>query len=145
MTQYITHSSEETQELGDRFGQTLKDGAIVCFLGDLAAGKTTFIKGLAKGAAGYPPSHVSSPTFVYLNIYVGVRTVYHFDLYRLSDLEEFIEMGFDEHLFGKGICCIEWSERISSLIPESALFVKMEHSAEGERKITFMNCPVENV
>lgn len=101
MTQFFTHSPEETQELGDRFGQTLKDGEVVCFLGDLAAGKTTFIKGLAKGAAGYPASHVNSPTFVYLNIYVGIKTIYHFDLYRLSGLEEFIEMGFDEPLLEK--------------------------------------------
>lgn len=132
----ITNSPEETQQLGCAFGKTLKEGSIICFFGDLAAGKTTFIKGLVEGAANYPSALVNSPTFVYLNIYEGTKTIYHFDLYRLSGPEEFLEMGFDEHLFGQGICCIEWSERISTHLPPHAIFIKMEHVDEGTRKIT---------
>lgn len=137
MTQYHTRSSEETIELGFNIGKILKPGSIVCFEGDLAAGKTTFIKGLAQGASGYPPNYVNSPTFVYLNIYIGEKTIYHFDLYRLSDAEEFIEMGFEEHLNGSGICCIEWSERIQNLISQDSMIkIQMHHIAENERLIT---------
>ena len=77
-----------------------------------AAGKTTFIKGLIHAAAQIASSEVQSPTFNYLNIYEGRKTIYHFDLYRLRDRDEFLSMGFDEFFDAGGICCIEWSERI---------------------------------
>lgn len=131
----ICSSEAETFEFSFRFGQRLKKGAIICFLGDLGAGKTTFIKGLAAGVSGYPSEHVNSPTFVYLNIYEGDPVIYHFDLYRLRDIDEFLSMGFDEYMFMGGICCIEWSEKITALIPEEALFVKIEHVDQKARSI----------
>ena len=81
--QKVCESLEDTHELSVAFGKTLKSGGVVCFFGDLGAGKTTFIKGIVEGIGGYSPDYVNSPTFSYLNIYTGHKTVYHFDLYRL--------------------------------------------------------------
>jgi tRNA threonylcarbamoyladenosine biosynthesis protein TsaE len=132
------HSAEETFHLGYSLGENLPENCIVCFFGHLGVGKTTFIKGLAQGAAGTAPEHVSSPTFVYLNIYQGTKTIYHFDLYRLRDIDEFLSMGFDELFFAGGICCLEWSERIASLLPENCIRVEMEHFDEKSRNITII-------
>jgi tRNA threonylcarbamoyladenosine biosynthesis protein TsaE len=135
MTTYISHSAEETKAIGRRVGQQLPVNSVVCFFGDLAAGKTTFIKGLAEGAGDFAQT-VNSPTFVYLNIYEGQKTVYHFDLYRLRDADEFLSMGFDEMFYARGICCVEWSERIPSLIPADSIHIVMAHAAENCRHIT---------
>ena len=131
----ITNSEAETFALGEAFGKELKPNSVVCFFGDLGAGKTTFIKGVVAGAADYPPALVSSPTFVYLNIYKGSKTIYHFDLYRLHDAEEFLSMGFDEVFFAEGICCIEWSERIMGLLPQDCIRVELAHEKEMSRRI----------
>lgn len=117
-------------------GRLLAPGSVVCFFGDLGAGKTTLIKGIVLGVTAIPIDQVSSPTFVYLNIYEGDCPVYHFDLYRLRDSEEFVSMGFDEFLSLTGVCCIEWSERIESLLPKNVISVTMEHAGDGRRKIT---------
>ena len=130
----FSHSSEETFELGTNFGALLQENSIVCFFGDLGAGKTTFIKGLAAGIE-IDPETVSSPTFTYLNIYSGKKILYHFDLYRLRDADEFLSMGFDEFFDAGGICCLEWSEKIATLIPEEALIVNIVHLGGDKRKI----------
>ena len=136
MVQYLSHSAEETMALGYQLGTKLKIHDTICFMGELAAGKTTFIKGLVAGFAEYPQERVNSPTFVYLNIYKGTQTVYHFDLYRLKDMNEFLSMGFDEFMHADGICCIEWSERIAPLLPEHCLIVSMSHGENNTRVIT---------
>lgn len=136
MVHYLSHSPEETLQVGFEFGQTLKENDVVCLIGELGAGKTTFIKGLVAGVANYPSEKVQSPTFVYLNIYKGHKTIHHFDLYRLKDIEAFLSMGFEDYLSGGGICCIEWSERIASLLPSTCLFVTLRHVAEDKRQIT---------
>lgn len=135
MDRIITCEASETRQLGQALGHKLAPNTVVCFFGDLGAGKTTFIQGLVAGAAGCPPEDVSSPTFVYLNIYEGAKTVYHFDLYRLRDPEEFVKMGFDEFFQAGGICCLEWSERIASLLPPDAVRVRISHISEQQREI----------
>ena len=135
MSFHTCSSVEQTIKFGYDLGQQLPNGSIVCLFGDLGAGKTTFIKGLAAGAAGVDLQQVNSPTFVYLNIYNGYRTVYHFDLYRLRDADEFLSMGFDEMLFAEGVCCIEWSERIASLLPPSCIKITLQHRDEVTRTI----------
>lgn len=132
---YTCYSEAETVALGTEFGKTLSDNAVVCFFGDLGAGKTTFIKGVASGAANCLIEQVNSPTFVYLNIYSGTKTIYHFDLYRLRDADEFLSMGFDEMFTAGGICCLEWSEKITDLLPEGCLQVTMSHGKKHERII----------
>lgn len=122
--------------MGSALGKTLNENSVVCFFGDLAAGKTTFIKGLVAGAAEYDSQEVISPTFVYLNIYKGKKTIYHFDLYRLRDTDQFLSMGFDEYFFANGICCIEWTERIADLLPPNTIKVSLAHLNETTREIT---------
>lgn len=133
----ISHSAEETKEMGTRFGAQLVRDSLVCFFGDLGAGKTTFIKGLAVGVLGPHPHEVNSPTFTYLNIYHGIHTLYHFDLYRLRDADEFLSMGFDEVFDAGGISCVEWAEKILPLIPDHAICVKMSHLGGDERRLDF--------
>jgi len=136
MDAFLSYSSTETMKFARSFGSTLPINSVVCFFGDLGAGKTTFIKGLLHGAADLDPSEVQSPTFVYLNIYEGTKTIFHFDLYRLKDSDEFLSMGFDEYFEAGGICCIEWSERISSYLPYGCIQIFLEHAGENKRLIT---------
>ncbi|MBS4167757.1 tRNA (adenosine(37)-N6)-threonylcarbamoyltransferase complex ATPase subunit type 1 TsaE [Parachlamydia sp. AcF125] len=128
-------SEEQTMQYAYTFGQSLPLNSIVCFYGDLGAGKTTFIKGLVAGATNYMPTEVNSPTFVYMNIYEGQKTIYHFDLYRLPHADEFLGMGFEDLLYANGICCIEWAERIQALIPPHAISVEIQHKGENRRNI----------
>lgn len=134
--QFLSHSAAETFDLGCKLGQKLVAPAVISFFGELAAGKTTFIKGLVCGAAQVDPSAVQSPTFTYLHIYNGQKTIYHFDLYRLRDIDEFLSMGFDEYFDAEGICCIEWSERIASYLPSNCLKILIEHVQKDQRLIT---------
>lgn len=138
MEQHFSHSAFETISLGVQLGQRLSPNAVICLFGDLAAGKTTLIKGLVQGAAYVDPSEVQSPTFAYLNIYKGMQTVYHFDLYRLRDGDEFLSMGFDEYLEADGICCIEWSERIAAYLPPHCIQVFLSHEGDDKRKVTII-------
>lgn len=135
MQRYFSHSAAETFELGKRLGSELAVPTVVCLFGELAAGKTTFIKGIVAGAAQVDPSMVQSPTFTYLHIYEGKKKVYHFDLYRLRDIDEFLSMGFDEYFEADGICCIEWSERIAPYLPLGHLSVTLQHLEEDRRLI----------
>ncbi len=130
---HTCYSAKQTTDIGYQLGQQLSKGSIICLFGELGAGKTTFIKGLAAGAAGIDIELINSPTYVYLNIYNGHKTIYHFDLYRLKDADEFLSMGFDEMLFADGVCCIEWSERIASLLPSTCLRIFLQHAGENKR------------
>lgn len=134
---FVTSSDEETRAIGRRFGKSLKENSLVCFFGDLGAGKTTFIKGLVSGVNGFAEDDVNSPTYTYLNIYPGIIPVFHFDLYRLEQVDDFLQMGFEDFLHAGGICCIEWSERISELIPKTAMRVCLKSCDRDTREIEF--------
>lgn len=132
-----TSSAEETHCAGKELGSQLKAGHILALEGDLGAGKTTFIRGIAEGiGGGIDPRSVSSPTFIFLHTYEGALPLYHFDLYRLPSPEEFVRAGFDEYLYGKGVCCIEWAEKIRPLLPPSAWIVTFSYLGANERMIT---------
>lgn len=131
---FHTRSKEETEALGFATAKTLPPNTILCLFGDLGAGKTTFVKGIAAGL-GIDPAQVNSPTFVIMNMYQGDKALYHFDLYRLTDQDEFLSMGFEEYLFGGGVSCVEWSERIADLIPPHAIQVHFKHCGEEEREV----------
>lgn len=141
---FHSYSAAETFEQGRKLGEQLPVPSVVAFFGELAAGKTTFIKGLVSGAAQIDPSAVQSPTFTYLHIYEGRKTVYHFDLYRLRDIDEFLSMGFDEYFEAQGICCIEWSEKIAPYLPPNKVTVTLEHIRDDERLITIKGLNVES-
>lgn len=131
----LSGSTQETVKLGKQLGATLSANSVLCFFGDLAAGKTAFIKGVASSVSQLPEEEVTSPTYVYLNQYEGPLTVYHFDLYRLQDQDEFVAMGFAELFSAGGVCCIEWAERIESILPKDAYYISLEHHGEGSRRI----------
>ncbi len=134
----ILASVEETIAFGKTLAGELSCGTVLCFTGDLGTGKTTLIKGIVEGLTGVEASSVTSPTFTYLQIYGKKPSVYHFDLYRLESEEDFLALGFEEFLFGDGICCIEWSERIARLLPESVKRIHLEHINESERMISLI-------
>lgn len=131
----ISSSEQETHQLGRLLAKKLQDGDIVALYGDLGAGKTTFAKGIVEELTGTPSRQITSPTFTYLNIYEGTLPLYHFDLYRLRHLDEFIEKGFSDFLEAPGICLIEWPDRIESLLQDNTWRVTLSHLEEGKREI----------
>ena len=132
-----THSSEETEKLGYETGLKAKAGDIFCLSGDLGVGKTVFTKGFAKGLG--IDEDITSPTFTLINEYNGRIPLYHFDVYRIGDIEEMEEIGYDDYFFGQGICLIEWAELIEEILPEKRIEVTIEKDLERGfeyRKIT---------
>ncbi|MDD6666800.1 MAG: tRNA (adenosine(37)-N6)-threonylcarbamoyltransferase complex ATPase subunit type 1 TsaE [Lachnospiraceae bacterium] len=116
-TIYESNSAEETRALGKRMGEEAQAGDVIALTGDLGVGKTVFTKGIAEGLGVKEP--VSSPTFTILQEYrSGRMPLYHFDVYRIGDPEEMDEVGFDDYIYGDGLCLIEWAELISDLMPE---------------------------
>ncbi len=124
---------EETKAFGKRLGSLLKPGDILCLNGDLGAGKTTLTKsiGLGLGVEDY----ITSPTFALINEYEGNFPVYHFDVYRLEGVGDSFDLGFDEYFFGRGVCIIEWAEKIEEVLPEDRIVLDIEKTSEMGRKI----------
>ena len=119
-----TYSSEETFELGESLGRKAVPGQIYTLTGDLGTGKTVFAQGFAKGLGvnGY----VNSPTFTILQVYEDGRLpLYHFDVYRIEELEEMEEIGYGDYFFGEGVTLIEWADIIGELIPEDAIRIEI--------------------
>ncbi len=131
----LSHSPEETAQFAQEFASHLKRGDIVAFFGDLGSGKTTFLKSLIAKLNSISSEEIHSPTFSYLHIYPGEIAVYHFDLYRLKDLSDFIALGFHEFFQAGGICCLEWSEKITSLLPPGTIKVTLSHAGQDTRHI----------
>jgi len=133
----ITNSAKETMQIGINLSKKLKKGSIIAFFGDLGAGKTTLIKGIVNAFSDSEKIkiNVNSPTFVYLNIYEAKKTIYHFDMYRIKNKEEFYELGFEEYLSSNGICLIEWAENIIDILPKNSLIIKMDNLSEFKREI----------
>jgi len=132
-TEFSTTTPEETIALGKKFAAELKPGNIVCLKGELGAGKTHFVKGLAE-AFGVDQDEVQSPTFTLINEYVSNPPLYHFDCYRMESPREALEIGAEEYFYGDGICVIEWPERIISLIPPEAIWISIEAPDKKTRK-----------
>ena len=133
-----THDPEETFEVGRTIGMNAKPGQIYTLTGDLGVGKTVFTQGVAAGLGITEP--VNSPTFTIIQEYEDGRLpFYHFDVYRIGDLEEMEEIGYDDYFFGQGICLIEWAEIIEEILPEKRIEVTIEKDLEKGfeyRKIT---------
>ncbi len=129
----ITASEKETQKAGKELGKFLKPGDLVLLYGDLGAGKTTFVKGIAEGIEVDPEVYITSPTFSLVNIYEGRYTLYHIDLYRIS-FEEAIELGIWEFL-SEGIVVVEWADKLEELPKEDFLEVRFEFLEDSKRKI----------
>ncbi|MEE8413182.1 MAG: tRNA (adenosine(37)-N6)-threonylcarbamoyltransferase complex ATPase subunit type 1 TsaE [Dehalococcoidales bacterium] len=119
----ITHSPEQTQELGERIGELALPGDVLLLVGQLGAGKTCLIQGIARGLG--IREYVLSPTFVIMRELYGRLPLYHIDLYRLDNIEESMDLGLDDYLYGKGVCVVEWAEKALSILPGNRLLVKM--------------------
>ncbi len=130
----ISNSEKETQLCAQHLATQLKAGDIVLLQGDLGAGKTTFVKGLAQ-ALKVSPKKVVSPTFVIMNYYKGKLPIYHFDLYRLGNAKELDTLDFDEYFYGEGVSLIEWPERLGKNVPEKYYLVELQHKGESKRQI----------
>ena len=121
MLKLITKSVEETLEIGEQLGKLLNKGNIVCLSGDLGAGKTAFTKGIAKGMGVF--DYVTSPTYTIINEYEGRLPLYHFDVYRLNNVEEMYELGYEEYFFGDGVVVLEWADIVRDIIPGERLWI----------------------
>ena len=129
----ITHSENETIREGERLGRTLSAGAVVALQGDLGAGKTAFIRGLAAGLGVASP--VTSPTFTIVNEHPGAIPLFHFDMYRIAGEQELFDIGWDEYIAQGGVCAIEWSERIPDALPSGSITVKIENLGGDNRQL----------
>lgn len=123
ITRHTSGSCEDTYRIAAAFGKALKPGSVVALFGELGAGKTRFVQGLA--ATWQVTDVVSSPTFTLVNEYSGIVPLYHIDLYRIRHEEEALDLGLDEYLYGEGITVIEWSERILHILPESTWKIRI--------------------
>ena len=133
-----TRSPEETFQFGEKLGREAKPGQIFTLNGDLGTGKTVFTQGFAAGLGITEP--VNSPTFTIVQIYEeGRMPFYHFDVYRIGDVEEMDEIGYEDCFYGEGVCLIEWAELIEEILPEHVIAVTIEKDLEqgfDYRKIT---------
>ena len=133
-----TFSEKETRELGEKLGRLAAPGSIYTLTGDLGTGKTVFTQGFARGLG--ITEHVNSPTFTIVQEYDGGRLpFYHFDVYRIGDIEEMDEIGYEDYFYGEGVCLIEWAELIEELLPVQRTAVRIEKDLEkgfDYRKIT---------
>lgn len=135
---FESFSAEDTFTFAKELGQTCKGGEIFLLHGDLGVGKTVFSQGLGKGLEIEEP--ISSPTFTILQIYEeGRLPLFHFDVYRIADIEEMDEIGYEDYFFGKGVCLIEWASRISEILPDTCVSITIEKDLEKDldyRRIT---------
>ncbi len=134
--EFITHSPEETRALGGRLADALQGGEVIAFTGDLGAGKTAFVSGMAR-ALGVD-ERVTSPTFTIVNEYEGGRLpLFHFDMYRLGSADELFHIGWEDYLARGGVCAVEWSENVDEAIEEDAIRVSITRGEdENSRVIT---------
>ena len=128
--QFLSHSTQETEAIGEELAQKLRGGDVLAFTGSLGMGKTAFTRGLARGLGCR--GRVTSPTFTIVNEYEGRTPLFHFDMYRLGSSDELFDIGWDDYLARVGVCAVEWSERVSDALPEDTIFVDIARTDEHE-------------
>jgi len=134
--EYLSNSVEETEAIAGALARSLAGGECIALQGDMGAGKTQFVRGLVR-ALGANPRHVSSPTYVLLNVYPSGRlTVYHLDAYRVGGADDFEAIGFGELLEQGGVVVVEWPSRVAELLPVATIRVTIEPVGETSRRIT---------
>ncbi len=137
---YITNSYEETERVAEELAKSLKGGEVIAMYGDLGAGKTAFVRGLAR-ALGIE-GHITSPTFTIMNAYNGRLPLYHFDVYRIADPDEMYEIGCDEYIGSDGVCVIEWAELIEDILPDE--YIKINIKKDSEKGDDYREITIEN-
>ncbi len=142
-----TRSEEATREIGEILGKNVKAGTVITLNGDLGVGKTVFTQGFAKGLGVEEP--VNSPTFTIVQVYEeGRMPFYHFDVYRIGDIEEMEEIGYEDYFYGTGVCLIEWAELIGEILPDKRVDISIEKDLScgfDYRKITIKGEEYENI
>lgn len=133
-----TYSEYETEKIGKQFAQYLWAGSIILLSGDLGVGKTAFARGLARGLGIEEP--ITSPTYTLIHEYTGRLPLYHFDVYRLNNVEEMGDIGYEEYFYGDGVTVIEWPQRICEILPEAYLTVEiLKAEQDNVRNILFQS------
>ncbi len=133
----ITRNPQRTVELGRRLGRLLKKGDVVALVGELGAGKTTLVKGIALGCGVRDASEVTSPTFILMSEHKGRLPFYHFDAYRLHGADELTVLGSHEYFEGTGVCAVEWAERVEDALPADRVDVRAWHVNSKRRRFDF--------
>ena len=128
--QFLSHSTQETEAIGEELAQKLRGGDVLAFTGSLGMGKTAFTRGLARGLGCR--GRVTSPTFTIVNEYEGRTPLFHFDMFRLGSSDELFDIGWEDYLARGGGCAAEWSERVSDALPEDTIFVDIARTDEHE-------------
>ncbi len=129
--QLVSHSPEQTQKLGVRIGELALPGDVFLLAGDLGTGKTCLTQGIAWGLD--IKEYALSPTFTIVRELYGRLPLYHIDLYRLNRIEETIDLGLDDYLYGRGVCVVEWAEKALSILPQEHLLIRISYLADTER------------
>lgn len=133
----ITTSTEYTIKIGEMIAENLKPNDVIALFGNLGSGKTVLVKGIAKGLS-FNSKTVSSPSFVLVKEYSARIPLYHFDLYRIKDASQVYRIGYEEYLLNKGVCVIEWAERISELLPKEHLKIELSIMDDNTRLMKFI-------
>ena len=134
MQTFISHNESETEAIGEAFAREIADGTVVAMYGDLGAGKTAFVRGMARGMG--LDCRVSSPTFTIVNEYLGERELIHFDMYRLGSSDELFDIGWEDYLARGAVCAVEWSENVDDAFFGDEIRLTIEKLSDTERKIT---------
>ena len=134
MAEFFTRNELETEALGQRLAESIEGGAVIAMYGDLGAGKTAFVRGMARGMG--LDCRVSSPTFTIVNEYLGERELIHFDMYRLSCADELFDIGWEDYISRGAVCAVEWSENVEDAFYGDEIRVTIEKLGDSERKVT---------
>lgn len=129
----VTHTPEETIRIGKELGESVRENTVIALSGDLGAGKTTLVKGIALGLG--IAEEITSPTFIIICEYSGRLPLYHIDLYRISGEDEFLDLGAEEMFYQGGVTVIEWSERILGILPPECIRITIAYNSDPSKRI----------
>ncbi|MDD5459456.1 MAG: tRNA (adenosine(37)-N6)-threonylcarbamoyltransferase complex ATPase subunit type 1 TsaE [Phycisphaerae bacterium] len=137
MKTFISQSVDETIVIGREIGEKLHGGEIFAITGDLGAGKTHLIKGIAAGAGAQEQHHINSPTFVLVNEYIGRLDIFHIDAYRIETSAQFEQIGFDDFLYPQSVVLIEWADKVRDILSQIdfCVWISIEHIGQTQRRI----------
>lgn len=140
MAVLFSNSVQETLAIGECLGRLASPGDFIALTGDLGSGKTHFAQGVARGLGVDPLVCVASPSYTLLNEYSGRIPLYHFDLYRLGGDADILELGFDEYFYGRGLCLVEWADRLGLELPDEYLKIVFLCSGDTSRTLELVPC-----
>ena len=133
----LSNSVEQTHKFGEALGRTVQEGDIIALCGELGAGKTELVRGIARGMECEKNIPVTSPTYILLREYPGRLWLYHFDFYRLDSPVQLEGIGYEEYFEGDGVCVVEWADKFPQIFPEQTLWIELEIVSENTRKLVF--------